>query len=67
MVEKSAGKKNGSIHFEFDIDLPELKGMAHDFIDMARKAMDEMVDTGKKVISKPDRTEGKEIKRIKIK
>lgn len=67
MVEKNIGKKNGKIHFELDVELPELKDMARDFIDIAKKAMNEVVDTGKKVVSKVDNNENKEIKQVKIK
>lgn len=67
MVEKNIGNKNGKIHFELDVELPELKNLARDFVDIAKKAVDEVVDTGKKVVSKKDKNEDKDIKQVKIK
>lgn len=67
MVEKNIGNKNGKIHFELDVELPELKNLARDFVDFAKKAMDEVVDTGRKVVSKKDKNEEKDIKQVKIK
>lgn len=67
MVEKNIGNKNGKIHFELDVEFPELKNLARDFVDVAKKALDEVVDTGKKVVSKKDKNEDKDIKQVKIK
>ncbi len=67
MVEKTIGKKKGKIHFEFDVELPEMKETAHDLFEMIKGAMEEIVDTGKKVVSKHDKSQDKEIKEIKIK
>ncbi len=67
MVEKSIGKKNGKFHLEVDIELPELKESAVDFVSILKSAAEEVVETGKKILTKIDGTSEKEIKKIKIK
>ncbi|MHB1440625.1 MAG: hypothetical protein ACYCSO_09195 [Cuniculiplasma sp.] len=66
MAEKTIGKKNGKIHFEIDVELPELRESALDILAMIKSATEEMVDLGKKIVSKTNE-EPKEIKKINIK
>jgi hypothetical protein len=66
MVSKTIGGKNGKIHFEIDIELPELKESAIDFLSMIKSAAEEMVDVGKKIVSKTEES-STQFKKIKIK
>ncbi|MGP6240412.1 hypothetical protein ACNF40_08425 [Cuniculiplasma sp. SKW4] len=66
MVEKTIGGKNGKIHFEIDIELPEVKEGMMDIVSLIKGASDEILDLGKKLLNKAQ-DEPKEIKKINIK
>ncbi len=66
MAEKTIGKKNGRIHFEVDIEFPEMKEAAMDMLSFMKNAADEMMDAGKRIVSKQN-DEKKDIKKINIK
>ncbi len=66
MVEKTIGGKNGRIHFEIDLELPELKEGMIDILSLFKGATEEIVDLGKKLLDKAN-DEPKEIKKINIK
>lgn len=66
MVEKTVGGKNGKIHFEIDVELPEVKDGIVDILSLIKGASDEIVDLGKKILNKAQ-DEPKEIKKINIK
>jgi hypothetical protein len=66
MVEKTVGGKNGKIHFEIDVELPEIKEGITDILSLIKGASDEIIDLGKKLLNKTQE-EPKEIKKINIK
>ncbi|MCL4345748.1 MAG: hypothetical protein M1375_02890 [Candidatus Thermoplasmatota archaeon] len=66
MAEKTVGGKNGRIHFEIDVELPEIKEGVMDILSLIKGASDEIVDLGKKLLNKAQ-DEPREIKKINIK
>ena len=66
MAEKTIGKKNGRIHLEVDIEFPEMKEVAIDMLSFMKNAADEMMEAGKRIVSKQN-GEKKDIKKINIK
>ncbi len=66
MPSKEQEKRNGSIHFELDVEFPEFKEGVSDILSVMKEAGEEFIKMGRKMIGAGEETASK-MKKIEIK